>query len=216
MFNSFPPFTTSEYIGLASLILTSLIGIVAVFYGRQSYFISLKNVNNDKNMYEIADFYIREFVLSGPNKKINPFLKKIASDQLNGGIEIPSYLTDVLIKYYADYYFFLVRSLKSTWRFFIVKDDDIECIYSESELIFRGASFFILYLISGGLAFFLISNFTWYMTSFTSESATNTFSGLIMILTLLLVTCMVSLVTIFRFITIRDIVKSLNHLKNIN
>lgn len=213
MFNFFPPFTTSEYIGLASLILTSLIGIVAVFYGRQSYFIILKNVKNDKNMYEIADFYIREFVLSGPNKKTNPFLKKIASDQLNGGIEIPSYLTDVLIKYYADYYFFLVRSLKSTWRFFIVKDDDIECIYSESELIFRGASFFILYLISGGLAFFLISNFTWYMASFTSESATNTFFGLIMILTLLLLTCMVSLVTIFRFITITDIVKSLNRLK---
>ena len=125
-----PPLTSSDYIGLFSIFMTTLVGLLAVIYGRKSYFVSLKNFKTEKNMYKKAESYIREFVNAHPERKVEPFLKKIASDDLNGGVELPTTITDVLIANYADYYFYLVKSLKTTWKSYKVIDGEIVCIYS--------------------------------------------------------------------------------------
>ncbi|MDV4315420.1 hypothetical protein [Acinetobacter indicus] len=71
-----PPLTSSDYIGLFSIFMTTLVGLLAVIYGRKSYFVSLKNFETEKNMYKKAEFYIREFVNAHPERKVEPFLKK--------------------------------------------------------------------------------------------------------------------------------------------
>lgn len=213
MIQLIPSFSVSDYLSLFSIICTTLIGIVAVFYGRKTYFVSLKSFNENKNLYEAASFYIREFISVSPNKTIDPFLKKIASDQLNGGIEIPSFLTDILIRKYADYYFYLVKSLRTTWKFFKVENGEIQCIYSERELVFKGLAYGALYTVTGSLAFFIFSNYTWFLARYTSDSALNIGMTLIILLVFLLFVALGSLVMIFKLITVRDINQSLNLLK---
>lgn len=206
-----PPLASSDYIGLFSIFMTTLVGLLAVIYGRKSYFVSLKNFETEKNMYKKAEFYIREFVNVHPDRKVNPFLKKIASDELNGGVELPTSITDALITNYADYYFYLVKSLKTTWKFYKVIDGEIVCVYSKGDLLKRAAAFSIVYMVTGCLGFFLIANFSWFLSTYNIGSILNIFSALILLITFLLVSAMFSLSILLRLITIYEMGKTLNN-----
>lgn len=205
----FPPLASSDYIALFSIFVTTFVGLLAVGYGRKSYFVSLKNFETEKNMYKKAEFYIREFINAHPNRKVEPFLKKIASDELNGGVELPTSITDALITNYADYYFYLVKSLKITWKFYKVIDGEIVCVYSKADLLKRAAAYSIVYMVTGCLGFFLITNFSWFLTTYNIGSILNTFSVLILLITSLLVSAMISLSILLRFITIYEMDKTL-------
>lgn len=76
MIQLIPSFSVSDYLSLFSIICTTLIGIVAVFYGRKTYFVSLKSFNENKNLYEAASFYIREFISVSPNKTNRSFFEE--------------------------------------------------------------------------------------------------------------------------------------------
>lgn len=209
-----PTLSISDYIALFSIVATTLVGLLAVIYGRKSYFISLKNFETDKNMYKKAEFYIREFVNAHPERKVEPFLKKIASDELNGGVELPTTFTDALMRNYADFYFYLVKTLKSTWKSFEVVDGEIRCIYSEADLLKRAAVYIGVYVITGTLGFFLISNFSWFLSTFKTNSVINTFSSLIFLITTLLVIAIISLTILIKFMTIHDVNKTLKRCKD--
>lgn len=73
----FPALLISDYIAIFSIFATTLLSSLAVIYGRKSYFVSLKNFENDKDMFRKAEFYIREFMSVDRKKKINPFKKKL-------------------------------------------------------------------------------------------------------------------------------------------
>jgi len=209
-----PTLSISDYIALFSIVATTLVGLLAVIYGRKSYFISLKNFETDKNMYKKAEFYIREFVNAHPERKVEPFLKKIASDELNGGVELPTTFTDALMRNYADFYFYLVKTLKSTWKSFEVVDGEIRCIYSEADLLKRAAVYIGVYVITGTLGFFLISNFSWFLSTFKTNSVINTFSSLIFLITTLLVIAIISLTILIKFMTIHDVNRTLKRCKD--
>ncbi|MDM1330227.1 hypothetical protein [Acinetobacter indicus] len=208
-----PPLTSSDYIGLFSIFMTTLVGLLAVIYGRKSYFVSLKNFETEKNMYKKAEFYIREFVNAHPERKVEPFLKKIASDDLNGGVELPTTITDVLIENYADYYFYLVKSLKTTWKSYKVIDGEIVCIYTNVDLLKRSAAYSVLYLITGSLGFFLIANFSWFLSSYGTGNIINTISTLILLITILFVIAVISLSILMKFMTIHEMSKTLKNCK---
>lgn len=213
MSNFFPTLSFTDYIALFSIAATTLIGLLAVIYARKSYFVSLKNFEIDKNIYKKAEFYIREFSNPHPERKVNPFLKKIASDEINGGVELPTTFTDALITNYADFYFYLVKTLKSTWKSFEVVDGEIRCIYSDADLLKRAAIYAGVYLITGTLGFFLISNFSWYLSTYNTNSAVNAFFSLILIITFLFMITVVSITVLIKFMTIHEANKTLKRCK---
>lgn len=206
-----PPLASSDYIGLFSIFMTTLVGLLAVIYGRKSYFVSLKNFETEKNMYKKAEFYIREFVNAHPERKVEPFLKKIASDDLNGGVELPTTMTDALITNYADYYFYLVKSLKNHWKFFKVIDGEIVCRYTKMGLLMRALIYIIVYMIVGSLGLFLITNFSWFLSTYNTGNTINAIFILIFLITLLMVFAMLSLAIIMRFMAIYDVSKMLKN-----
>ena len=95
-------------------------------------------------------------------------LKKTAILSFNDGVDLPLEITDSLTTKYASEYFYLVSKLKRTSRYFEVIDNVISCKYTEKELIKKGISWGVLYLIFGCIAVYLIQNYSWYLETFTT------------------------------------------------
>ncbi|MFV5348657.1 hypothetical protein [Acinetobacter soli] len=95
-----------------------LVGLVGNYYNKHSYLFNLRIYNKSKNRNEKAKYYYDNYINLSPNQKVPSFLKKIDSDDLNEGVQLPSDFTDFLIKNFPDHYFYLAALLKKTWKNF--------------------------------------------------------------------------------------------------
>lgn len=131
--------------------------VIGVYYTRNAYLLTLKSYEKNKARSDKAKHYYETYINKPPSFRPSEFLKKIDSDELNEGVNLPSEFTDFLIKNHPSKYFYFASRLSKAHQYFIFSESkqNPEILCKIKRIFIRQLFFFALYIVFATLASFL-------------------------------------------------------------